>query len=145
MEQRVEKRNDFRREMNRRVIFPETHFFLLRRLSTVPVMLPLVSPIESPVLRSSEGVEAERHRGSGVTKTTNMGVNTRWTLTCCSSNTFKAKSWDMSFFKYHFNFLLPREADSRPAGPILPFSFFPKRRPMEDLMLFFLLALWRES
>lgn len=26
-----------------------------------------------------------------------------------------------------------------------PFSFFPKRRPMEDLMLFFLAALLRES
>lgn len=39
----------------------------------------------------------------------------------------------------------PRDADSRPGWPILTFSFFPKSRPMEDLMLFFLLALWRES
>lgn len=41
---------------------------------------------------------------------------------------------------------LPRDAGpSRPGWPILPFSFFPKRRPMEDLMLFFLLDLCRES
>lgn len=39
----------------------------------------------------------------------------------------------------------PKEVDSRPGCPMRPFSFFPKRRPMEDLMLFFLLALWRES
>lgn len=39
----------------------------------------------------------------------------------------------------------PREDDSRPCAPIRPFSFLPKRRPMDDLMLFFLLALWRES
>lgn len=39
----------------------------------------------------------------------------------------------------------PSEADSRPGAPILPFSFLPNSRPMDDLMLFFLLALWRES
>lgn len=39
----------------------------------------------------------------------------------------------------------PKEVDSRPGCPMRPFSFFPNRRPMEDLMLFFLLALWRES
>lgn len=39
----------------------------------------------------------------------------------------------------------PREELSRPGGPILPFSFLPKRRPMDDLMLFFLGALCRES
>lgn len=40
---------------------------------------------------------------------------------------------------------LPREVLSRPGGPIRPFSFLPKSRPMDDLMLFFLGALWRES
>lgn len=39
----------------------------------------------------------------------------------------------------------PSEADSRPGAPILPFSFLPNSRPIDDLMLFFLLALWRES
>lgn len=39
----------------------------------------------------------------------------------------------------------PREELSRPGGPIRPFSFLPKRRPMDDLMLFFLGALCRES
>lgn len=39
----------------------------------------------------------------------------------------------------------PSEADSRPGAPILPFSFLPKSRPIDDLMLFFLLALWSES
>ncbi len=31
----------------------------------------------------------------------------------------------------------PRDADSRPGWPIRTLSFFPKSRPMEDLMLFF--------
>lgn len=39
----------------------------------------------------------------------------------------------------------PSEELSRPGGPILPFSFLPKSRPMDDLMLFFLGALCRES
>lgn len=39
----------------------------------------------------------------------------------------------------------PREELSRPGGPIRPFSFLPKRRPMDDLMLFFLGALCKES
>lgn len=39
----------------------------------------------------------------------------------------------------------PKEELSRPGGPIRPFSFLPKRRPMDDLMLFFLGALCRES
>lgn len=40
---------------------------------------------------------------------------------------------------------IPSEGDSRPNCPSLPFSFLPKRRPMEDLMLFFLVDLCRES
>lgn len=39
----------------------------------------------------------------------------------------------------------PREELSRPGGPMRPFSFLPKRRPIDDLMLFFLGALCRES
>lgn len=39
----------------------------------------------------------------------------------------------------------PRERLSRPWDTIRPFSFLPKRRPMDDLMLFFFGALCRES
>lgn len=45
-----------------------------------------------------------------------------------------------------FRCCLPREAPpSRPGCPIRPFSFFPKNRPMDDLMLFLLLDLCSES
>lgn len=39
----------------------------------------------------------------------------------------------------------PCPKDSLPGCPGRPFSFLPNKRPMEDLMPFFLGALWSES
>lgn len=87
-------------------------------------------PIGSPEARSSEGVDAGHRKGQR-SQERMMKILTVWIT---------------HIQPVLSSICLPREADpSRPGWPILPFSFFPKSRPMEDLMLFFLLDLWRES
>lgn len=75
----------------------------------------------SPDAWSSEGVEASMTKG--------ISESSRHT---CSALIVAAA--------------LPREAEpSLPSCPRRPFSFFPKKRPIEDLMLFLLLDLCSES
>lgn len=114
-----------------RISAPDTDFFLLRRsLSAGPRVPVLFIPIGSPEARSSEGVDAGRREVKG--------------------HMFKWKERqthvESGLFPLSSSICLPRDTDpSRPGWPILPFSFFPKSRPMEDLMLFLLLDLWSES
>lgn len=110
-----------------------TDFFLLRRsLSAGPRVPDLFAPIWSPDACSSDGVDAEGEDQSEKSCRVDP-VPVSWSpgppvLPCPTV------------------LVLPREAEpSRPGGPRRPFSFFRKRRPMEDLMLFFLLDLCRES
>lgn len=96
-----------------------THFFLLRRsLSAGPSVPVLLRGRGSPEAGSSEGVEASSTEQTGE----------RPLLTPRPSSPG-----------------VPVEAESRPSWPRRAFSFFPNRRPMEDLMLFFLLDLCSES
>lgn len=98
----------------------QTHFFLLRRsLSAGPSVPVLLRGRGSPEACSSEGVEAS--------STEQTGERPLLTPRPSSSG-------------------VPVEAEpSRPSWPRRAFSFFPNRRPMEDLMLFFLLDLCSES
>ena len=120
---------------------------LRRSLSAGPSVPVLFMPIGSPEARSSEGVDAGRDQVKGHENERQHWYESLEPLSRSSFNTFKWEYWySVGVIPPSSSICLPRDADpSRPGWPILPFSFFPKSRPMEDLMLFFLLDLWRES